>query len=111
MGIKKIDSPNHTGGFIYQGTVSTGDFDGLYDYNRGLLYLRISQHLSYPQCKISISTIDDGVWQGFSDKIFTGEELETLSQDFIYNYGIKLPSEEEFNKFLNKYKIHGINTG
>ena len=111
MGLKKFDSPYHTGGFIYQGTMSTGDFCGVGDYNRGLLFLKVSQHPSYPQCKISISTIDDGVWQGFSDKEFTKEELEKLAQDIIDTYGIKLPSEEEFNDFLHKYKIHGLYTG
>lgn len=79
MGLKKFDSPYHTGGFIYQGTMSTGNFNG--------------------------------VWQGFSVKEFTGEELENLAQDIISTYRIKLPSEEEFNNFLNKYKIHGVNTG
>ena len=111
MGLKKFDSSHHTGGFIYQGTMSTGDFRGVCDYGTGLLFLRVCQHPSYPQCKISISTIDDGVWQGFSDKEFTGEELEKLAQDIIHTYRKRLPSEEEFNNFLNKYKIHGVNTG
>lgn len=111
MGLKKVESPHHTGGFFYEGTMSTGDFNGVDDYNRGLLSLKIFQHPLYPTCKVSISTIDDGMWQGYSDEIFTGEQIEALALDIIKEYGIRLPSEEEFNKFLNQYKIHGIYTG
>ena len=111
MGLKKVKSPYHTGGCYYEGTMSTGDFRGVDDYNRGLLSLRISQHPAYPECKVSISTIDDGVWQGYGKELLSAETLEQLAQEITETYGIRLPSEEEFNQLLNRYGIHGLYTG
>lgn len=111
MGLRKKDSPHHTGGFYYEGVFATGDFKGVDDYGRGLLSVKISQLPPYPTNKISITTIDDGVWQGFSDEIFTPEIIEKLAKDFSDEFRNVLPTEEKLNKFLNKYKIHGLYTG
>ena len=49
MGLKKLESRHYTGEFFYEGIMSTGDFKGVYDYNRGLLSLKVYQHpKSYP---------------------------------------------------------------
>jgi len=111
MGLRKIKSIHHTGGCYYEGTVSTGNFNALDDYGKGLLSLKIGQHNTHPNCKISISTIDDGVWQGFSNQLLEPNTIETITKEFTKTYGIKLPSEKEFNTFLNNYGIHGLYTG
>lgn len=111
MGLKKVETPYFTGGFFYEGTLATGDFKGVGDYDRGLLSVRIGQHIKFPLTKICISTIDDGTWQGSSNTIFTAEQIDTLIKNFIEEYRFKLPSEEKLNEFLSKYGIYGLNTG
>lgn len=111
MGLKKVETPYYTGGFFYEGTLATGDFKGVFDYDRGLLSVRIGQHIKFPLTKISISTIDDGVWQGSSNNVFIGDEIDSLAKNFIEEFGIRLPSEEELNNFLREYGIYGVNTG
>lgn len=113
LGLKKIESPYYVGGFYYEGVMVTGEFKGICDYNRGIVNVKIGEH-KYPgvnKTKISITTIDDGVWQGFSDKTFTSDEIKNIVKEFMNKWRFVLPSESKLNEFLNKFNIHGLNTG
>jgi hypothetical protein len=115
LGLKKIDG-------AWAGTYTTGDFDALHDYERGLLYVKISPtmvaHPGVYSIMFSISTIDDGVWQAYDPVAdLTKEEAEKrvdeVAKAFLEHMqrSLKLPSEEELNKWLIPMKLWGEYTG
>lgn len=108
LGLKKYNDPNTKDGYGYKGVVSTGDFTCIGDYGVGLLCVSIKNptELKYPI--ITITTIDDGVWQGYGNKII---DVNELVEKFDKNFGVKLPSENELNDFLSTYGIFGQYTG
>lgn len=92
----------------------TGKFE-LYDYDAGLL--RIAFHIKHPDTKypgvISISTVDDGTWQAYSNDplYFTRERCIEISQSLQDRFCGCLPTEKELNNFLLQYNIYGTFTG
>lgn len=103
LGLKEISE------FHYEGTLATGKFDQLFDYDTGLLFVSIQSNEGLNICPMSISTIDDGVWtvEGNLKK----EKVKILANEFIEEFGQILPTEEELNKFLQKYGLYGTYTG
>ena len=108
LGLKKYNEPNTKDGYGYKGVVSTGDFTCIGDYGVGLLCVNIKNptELKYPI--ITITTVDDGVWQGYGNKTI---DVDELVENFDKNFGVKLPSENELNDFLSAYGIFGQYTG
>jgi len=105
----------------WEGTYTTGSFDALHDYDRGLLYVSIcspiSDILGRFTVLLSISTIDDGVWQAFDPGNYSIEEAEErgemVAKTFLEHMGrsLKLPTEAELNKWLMPLKLWGEYTG
>jgi hypothetical protein len=104
LGLKKYNDSQLKDGYGYKGVISTGNFTCINDYGIGLLCIDIKNpsKLTYPI--ITITTIDEGVWQGYGDKNI---DIDQLVKDFNNTFGVKLPSENEFNNFLNNYNIFG----
>lgn len=104
MGIKQLSQ------FKWGGVVATGKFEGINDYNTGILYISIYKNFnSAMHSGVSIITIDDGVWQTSGE--ITNENVEIIAQSFISKFGQVLPSEQELNEFLMPYGLWGVNTG
>lgn len=105
----------------WEGVYTTGQFDTLYDYDAGLLDVRIRSTTADVKDRytvlLSISTIDDGVWQAFDPSDYTKEEAdqraEEVAQTFIkhMNGSLKLPTEAKLNKWLMPLKLWGEYTG
>jgi len=108
LGLKKYDNPNSKDGYMYQGVLTSGNLQSIFDYNVGLLTVNIKnpKELKYPI--ITITTVDDGVWQGYGSKYV---DVEQLVKQFKERFGTKLPSEAILNNFLNHYGIFGGFTG
>lgn len=99
--------------FCYSAIFRTGKFN-LYDYNAGIL--KVSIYLKHPQSSynglLSISTIDDGVWQADLNKEDILDEQKAQSIiDIFESYEGVLPTEEEINFDLTKIGMFGIYTG
>ncbi len=103
----------------YQGTFSTGAFDQLFDYDAGILFVAMRRVPAKPYSfMMSISTVDDGVWQAEDSKQdYTEEEAdqrtEEITKAFLEFQGgsTKLPSEKDLNQFLQRFGIWGTYTG
>lgn len=96
-----------------EGVLSTGEFGKtLFDYGRGLLEVTIyySNYLN-PDLVISISTIDDGVWQAYAMEPLSKKQVDIIFKELKEQYPYKLPSEEELNSFLKTYGVYGTYTG
>jgi len=129
MGLeKKIHKSDLNNIWKWSGVYSTGDFEGLFDYDAGILEVGISmtksmtKHISYPAYTIMfhINTIDDGAWDACDRKEdYTEEEarnrMNEIAEAFISFMkeacGLKLPCEKDLNDFLSKFKLWGENTG
>ena len=87
----------------------TGKFEGVYDYGAGVV--EVSVHLKHNDHKgvVSISTVDDGIWQAFSQTPIDEELAEKIITVFN-QYGV-LPSEEELNNALAPLGLYGMCTG
>lgn len=105
----------------YAGTYTTGFFDGLHDYDAGLLHILISW---FPTGKdmfgvsFTISTIDDGTWQAWDVKSdYTEVEaiarVEEIAIEFLSRMGRcgRLPTEAILNEWLMPLKLWGTYTG
>lgn len=92
----------------------TGQFS-LFDYGAGLLNVSFyaKRENLYYQGVISISTIDDGVWQAYHEDVnfFTKEKCREIADDMYETFKGILPTEEKLNEFLSKYKVFGVHTG
>jgi hypothetical protein len=112
MGLRRINERR------YSGVFATGNFN-LFDYDVGLLQLSISVIAESKDTfcvLLSISTIDDGVWQALevspNTKKHCIEKMEKVATALIESeYKTKLPSEAEFNKFLAPFGMWGEYTG
>ncbi|MGB4775241.1 MAG: hypothetical protein WBP45_08715 [Daejeonella sp.] len=100
--------------YKYTAFFLTGKFEGNTDYGRGFLevtiYIGISE--KNPGC-ISISNIDDGVWQAFAiGGVLITEELakDVIEQVFNPLNGI-LPTEKDLNEKLMVFGLWGEFTG
>lgn len=90
--------------YRYDAIFKTGQFEGVYDYRAGIL--RISIYRS----GVSISTIDDGVWQAFASQGNTEIYFDKLLEVFNSLNGV-LPTESELNNLLEPIGLYGICTG
>jgi len=107
LGFKEIDSYG-----CISGVFCTGKFDGLYDYNKGLLTVCINPYRIVKgkefQGSLNISTIDDGVWTAMMKLPIDPSEL---SSELKNAFGHILPTESELNLFLRKYGMYGVCEG
>ena len=110
LGLRKVATKDIISNNAYEGVFATGDFNCIFDYNVGLLQVNIKVPNNVNNIAITITTIDDGVWQGFAED-FSKVDIDKLAFDITSNFGTKLPTEEEFNKLLSKYNIFGMYTG
>ena len=105
----------------YDGVYTTGSFDNCFDYDAGLLTVRISVSCSSILGKhgvmFSITTVDDGGWQAWHVEEFSKEEavakMDEVAKCFKDHMGrsLKLPTEAELNKWLMDVKMWGEFTG
>jgi hypothetical protein len=127
MGLKVYTKTfKNVGQLIYRfsGAYGTGDFDStLFDYDAGILWVNFSifplhKHQNKWGVHMSISTVDDGVWQ--AEEVDASYPLKDASYrlkdvvDAFLNHmerSTKLPSEEELNKFLMTQAMWGEYTG
>lgn len=100
--------------YSYRAFFLTGEFKGTSDYGRG--FLQVSIHIGTseknPGC-ISISNIDDGVWQAFAiGGVLITEEIAKNVIEQVFNplNGI-LPTEEDLNEQLMEFGLWGEFTG
>ena len=106
LGVRKIKEHE------YLGIVATGDFEGIYDYARGFLSLsiRVSWHYDTNtwHAVVHIGCVDDGDWSAWGEP-HTKEDSEKIVEEI--HKGLKsfkiLPTEEELNNHLAKYKLFG----
>ncbi len=105
----------------YYGTYITGDFNGIFDYDRGLLHISITSTYSGQfmyNVMFCISTIDDGVWQAWDSKCdysLVGAEyrVKEIAEHFMGHMGrgLKLPTEKILNEWLMEKSMWGTFTG
>jgi hypothetical protein len=88
----------------YDAIFKTGQFDGVYDYDAGILQISIYRS------GVSISTIDGGVWRAFTSQGNTEIYFDKLLQVFNSLNGV-LPTESELNKLLEPIGLYGCFTG
>jgi len=105
---------------------ATGKFEGNFDYNVGLVVMKI-RTVEYGMAggesnfmtRVSISNIDDGLWDANSNYFETKEESEALTEK-VYRayvefenrmYGSVMPTEKELNDFLMPFALWGEFTG
>lgn len=105
LGLQASEDP-----YKYEGVFIAGDFDGLFDYDAGLLQVSISISQEVEGCRVffTITTIDDGMWQAIS-KSMSRKEADTLA-DKIYNeypWDTKLPHKDEMISFLASFQMYG----
>jgi hypothetical protein len=112
MRMEEIEYQHSTG---YEKLVQTGEFESLSDYGGGFLYLRI-RAVPTPEkgkymVRVSLSTIDDGVWGAQSD-LMSLDKAKSMSKRLsdILNI-VKLPTEENLNKMLLHFGLFGCNEG
>ena len=108
LGFRKIITNKSKCGYEYKGVFTTGNFTCIGDYGIGLLTLTITNPVKNEYPSVIVTTIDDGVWQGYGNKQIN---IDEIISEFEKNFGVQLPSENEFNVFLNSYGIHGAYTG
>ncbi len=108
LGLKKYLNTTFKDGFAYRGVLATGNLTTIGDYGVGLLCMNIKNPIELKYPIITITTIDDGVWQGYGNKFINVEEL---AKQFTKNFGLMLPTEKELNDFLSTYNIYGSYTG
>ena len=108
LGLKKYFDDQLYDGFGYRGVLATGNFTCVGDYGVGLLTMTVKNPNKLDHPTITITTIDDGVWQGYGN---TFVNVNTLAKQFTHTFGIMLPTEEELNIFLKPYGIYGQYTG
>lgn len=111
MGFRKVESIHHVGGYYYSGVFATGDFKAIDDYNTGVVQVRIMQAVVKGFAQVVISTIDDGVWQAYSNPTLKSQDIDNIVKDIRDEYGLVLPTEKEFNSLLSKYGLYGTYTG
>ena len=123
LGLKKVAHE-------YKGIMCTGQFDELFDYNYGFLFLCIRGDLFYPGYTKStietdtlvtfrLGTMDDGTWGAVKILKKTHPDMneymknfiKELAGDFIDNYGHIMPTAKEANILLSKYGMYGIYEG
>lgn len=88
----------------YEAIFRTGQFDGIYDYDAGILMVVIYPH------GVSISTVDDGVWFAESQDGNTNIFFQQLLDLFDSFNGV-LPTEWELNNMLTPIGLYGCFTG
>lgn len=88
----------------YEAIFKTGQFEGVYDYRAGILLVSI-----YPS-GVSISTVDDGVWQAFAAQGNTQIYCDKLLELFNTFDGV-LPIESDLNELLEPIGLYGCFTG
>ena len=105
----------------YEGTFSTGEFDGMYDYGAGILGVVIG--LTYATMEevkakqglvfLNVYTIDDGGWQASTVKSVPQEEANKIVEQIVeaWEWETKLPTAKELNEFLQKFAMWGEYTG
>ena len=123
----------HSSGMRYEAVYFTGEFKGVYDYGAGLLRVGIVSILDYDHylknkdnkkhkkeddrymAMVTVSTIDDGVWQAEGRETFTLEdskkELDRIYETLSEKLEKFLPSEKEFNEILTHLGYYGVCTG
>ena len=104
----------------------TGKFDGNFDYNRGIMCLRIYTFITPCQkgnhtysARVLITNVDDGVWDANSKEFDNAADANKLTQA-VYDgyreferthYGKSLPTEKELNDVLMVHGLWGEFTG
>lgn len=96
----------------YSAIFLTGKFDGLFDYDAGILQVSIYPSFAGDNGCLSISTIDDGVWQAIPTGGIVIDEDKIQSIIGIFNgfRGI-LPTEADINYELMYIGLWGEYTG
>lgn len=102
----------------YEGVFSTGGFEGIGDYDAGVLGVRISYtkynsgDVGYHPC-VTIYTIDDGGWMATTPSPMSLEECTEVTQRVAeaWPWKTKLPTEKELNEFLQDFGMWGQLTG
>ena len=93
----------------YSAVLATGEFGKcLHDYDAGILFVEV-RHTS--DLAVIVSTMDDGVWQGFAKVALSPKDAHDLCREIENTWGGTLPHEEDFNALLSNYGIWGMNTG
>lgn len=104
MGLKKYKIPG-TEKHCYKGVLISSKFKGVYDYGIGLLEVKFEAPEKLENNPaITITTIDDGVWQGYANKPV---DIDEICKSFEQSFGKVLPTEQELNKFLQEFGIYG----
>ena len=92
-----------------------GEFDNLFDYNRGMYWVHLLAQGRNDNIYVSfyIGNIDDSAWVAYSKRM-TLEKcnniIENIYKEFESNKCCSLPTEETLNKILNTYGLHGTYT-
>lgn len=107
--------------FRVEQIMAQGDFRGTFDYDRGLLVVKIytldvnwSSNTKYGTVLL-ITNIDDGSWRATSKEFTNAEDANELSEKlsvaFFKEYRTKLPDEKELNEFLRPFGLWGHSEG
>lgn len=113
LGFKEY-TESFTGTVYYQGIFITGHFEELYDYGTGLVMMRVKEYNLKDKIdthKISISTVDDGVWSAYGNHLLGKDKLYRLQSEITQKWGHVLPTAKELNNLLQNYGLFGIYTG
>lgn len=119
--IRKMMGLNKEHDFRYYGTYATGKFDALEDYGAGILSVSISASRRMKDkwgVMFSLGTIDDGNWQALDVRedysseqaIARVKEIADAFDSYMDRF-LKLPTEEELNKFLMTVELWGEYVG
>lgn len=99
----------------YVAIFATGDFEGTFDYDRGLLQMTVLFDNRYREDTEYVvgyvTNIDDGVWQMFRDTTLAQQEARELCELIKKTFGTRLPNEAILNGLLSEYGIFGMFTG
>lgn len=106
--VKKGKPLTTHGGHRYEGIFCTGRFEGVHDYNKGFLKVKVSNPIDRSQPTLTITSVDDGVWNAYM-KSSNPIDLAQFVKDFKDTFGVILPPARELNAFLAKYNMYGIN--
>ena len=110
MGLKKVDNPTTVEGHSYEGVMATGNFEPIkgFDYGVGLLEMSVKCPVARRRPFITITTIDDGVWQAEGSRPVN---VNDVARVITHLFRKTLPSETELNDALSQFDIYGAYTG
>ena len=110
LGLRQVEDFNDKPNF--EGVLISGEFNlTLFDYNTGMLYVNIGNRNPNAKMIMTISTIDDGVWQAFYSGDVNSFDFKLFATKFTESYGNVLPTENQLNAFLETFNAYGLYTG